>query len=112
MKRGKAYPFEKRENPLEILALHVHGAEREIRNIVLTLMNIIVYKRRRELLETYTAVPERVRRLILEYVREIELGNLTGAENVVKRSISEIFDKVYDDIKKIIEKYQLVERCY
>ena len=48
---------------------------------------------------------------ILDYVREIELGNLSKAEEVIRRSVSEIFNRVYSNIKNIVSKYTLVEKC-
>ncbi len=74
-------------------------------------MNIVVYKRRRELLEVYSTLPEELRKIILDYVREIELGNLSKAEEVIRRSVSEIFNRVYSNIKNIVSKYTLVEKC-
>ncbi len=88
----------------------VYLAEREIRDIVKYLLNIVVLKRREDLVEIYQALPENVRRLILTYTRELESEGKEKADQILSRELAKMFEEIYRDLKRIHEKYVIIPR--
>jgi len=89
----------------------IYLTESEVKDIVRYLLHVLVLKRREDLIETYQALPENVRRLILTYVREIETGDLDKADMAVRQEVSKMFENIYRDLKRIHERYVVIPRA-
>jgi len=77
-----------------------------VKDIVTNLLEIIVNERREDLIQVYPFLPDNVRRILINYVKLRESGNVNDAVKEVSKEIDLIFSRVYSVLKKIAQQVQ------
>jgi len=86
--------------------LACHNAERVVKDIIKSLLDIVVRDRKEELIRVYPLLPDRVRRLILKYVENVEVNDIGKAVEEVNKEVELVFERVYNALRRLVTQAQ------